>query len=43
MKGPKDKAQEIIPPENEDFTGFVFKNQANLDPKQRDHLTYFQI
>ena len=32
-----------IPPEHEEFTGFVFKTQANLDPKHRDRLAYVRI
>ena len=35
--------EEMIPPDNEDFTGFVFKTQANLDPKHRDRLAYVRI
>ena len=26
-----------------DFSGFVFKLQANLDPKHRDRLAYVRI
>lgn len=33
----------FIPPENEEFTGFIFKTQANLDPKHRDRLAYVRI
>jgi peptide chain release factor 3 len=33
----------LIPPEHEEFTGFVFKTQANLDPKHRDRLAYVRI
>jgi peptide chain release factor 3 len=32
-----------INPEYEEFTGFVFKTQANLDPKHRDRLAYVRI
>ncbi len=35
--------QELIDPDNDDFTGFVFKTQANLDPKHRDRLAYVRI
>lgn len=34
---------EMISPEFEDFTGFVFKTQANLDPKHRDRLAYVRV
>jgi peptide chain release factor 3 len=33
----------IIDPENEEFTGFIFKTQANLDPKHRDRLAFVRI
>eukprot|EP00586_Coscinodiscus_wailesii_P011247 CAMPEP_0172498522 /NCGR_PEP_ID=MMETSP1066-20121228/113483_1 /TAXON_ID=671091 /ORGANISM="Coscinodiscus wailesii, Strain CCMP2513" /LENGTH=514 /DNA_ID=CAMNT_0013271817 /DNA_START=269 /DNA_END=1813 /DNA_ORIENTATION=+ len=32
-----------IAPEHEEFTGFIFKTQANLDPKHRDRLAYVRI
>jgi peptide chain release factor 3 len=32
-----------ISPEHEEFTGFVFKTQANLDPKHRDRLAYVRV
>jgi len=34
---------QLIPPEHEEFTGFIFKTQANLDPKHRDRLAYVRI
>ena len=34
---------EMIDPENDDFTCFVFKTQANLDPKHRDRLAYVRV
>jgi peptide chain release factor 3 len=34
---------ELISPYHEEFTGFVFKTQANLDPKHRDRLAYVRI
>jgi len=33
----------VIQPDNEEFSGFVFKTQANLDPKHRDRLAYIRI
>jgi len=33
----------LIPPEYEEFTGFVFKTQANLDLRHRDRLSYLRI
>lgn len=34
---------ELIGPDYGDFTGFVFKTQANLDPKHRDRLSYVRV
>jgi len=39
----EDEATEMIDPNKEEFTGFVFKNQANLDPKHRDRLAYVRV
>jgi peptide chain release factor 3 len=33
----------VISPEYDEFTGFIFKTQANLDPKHRDQLAYVRI
>jgi peptide chain release factor 3 len=33
----------LVPPEHDEFTGFVFKTQANLDPKHRDRLAYVRV
>jgi len=38
-----DDDSELISPEHEEFTGFVFKTQANLDPKHRDRLAYVRV
>lgn len=38
-----EKESEVITPEHEEFTGFVFKTQANLDPKHRDRLAYVRV
>lgn len=34
---------DMIGPTHEEFTGFVFKTQANLDPKHRDRLAYVRV
>ena len=34
---------DVIGPEHEEFTGFIFKTQANLDPKHRDRLAYVRV
>ena len=33
----------VVLPEEEAFTGFVFKIQANMDPKHRDRIAFFRI
>jgi len=38
-----DEADELISPDHGEFSGFVFKTQANLDPKHRDRLAYIRI
>lgn len=38
-----DGEESVIGPEHEEFTGFVFKTQANLDPKHRDRLAYVRV
>src|SRR5690606_35343699 len=35
---PRDASTGTFDPESEDFTGFVFKIQANMDPKHRDRI-----
>lgn len=37
------ESDSMILPEHEEFTGFVFKTQANLDPKHRDRLAYVRV
>ena len=38
-----DDEKTLIGPEHQEFTGFVFKTQANLDPKHRDRLAYVRV
>lgn len=33
----------IIDPEHEEFTGFIFKLQANMDPRHRDRIAFLRI
>ncbi|TPN81779.1 peptide chain release factor 3 [Aquimarina algicola] len=40
---PKESDIRIVKPEEEDFTGFVFKIHANMDPKHRDRLAFVKI
>lgn len=32
-----------VPPESDAFSGFVFKVQANMNPKHRDRLTFMRV
>lgn len=34
---------DVILPDYNEFTGFVFKLQANLDPRHRDRLAYVRV
>ena len=34
---------EMIPAEDEEFSGFVFKIQANMDPRHRDRVAFMRI
>jgi peptide chain release factor 3 len=36
-------AERKVEPVEEPFTGFVFKIQANMDPKHRDRIAFFRI
>lgn len=40
---PKVAEERVIVPEEEMFTGFVFKIHANMDPKHRDRLAFLKI
>lgn len=39
----EDDETEMIGPDHDEFTGFIFKTQANLDPKHRDRLAYVRV
>jgi len=41
--GPRDSSEGPIDPLDPDFTGFVFKIQANMDPKHRDRIAFVRI
>jgi peptide chain release factor 3 len=36
-------AGEIIQPSDEDFTGFIFKIQANMNPRHRDRVAFMRV
>ena len=40
---PREAGDESIEACNEDFTGFVFKIQANMDPKHRDRIAFMRV
>ncbi len=40
---PKQSDERLVNPEEKDFTGFVFKIHANMDPKHRDRLAFVKI
>ena len=43
MPQPKESDARIVKPEEPQFTGFVFKIHANMDPKHRDRLAFVKI
>ncbi|KTD65518.1 peptide chain release factor 3 [Legionella spiritensis] len=40
---PRVAVERIVRPEEEAFSGFVFKIQANMDPKHRDRIAFLRI
>ena len=43
MPQPKQADIRVVEPEENNFTGFVFKIHANMDPKHRDRLAFVKI
>ncbi|NJL46294.1 MAG: peptide chain release factor 3 [Leptolyngbyaceae cyanobacterium SM2_5_2] len=43
MPSPRRSTIGEIPPTHEDFSGFVFKLQANMDPKHRDRVAFVRV
>jgi peptide chain release factor 3 len=41
--GPRVSNQRVIQPHDPDFSGFIFKIQANMDPRHRDRLAFVRI
>jgi len=39
----RETEERIIQPDEENFTGFVFKIHANMDPKHRDRIAFMRI
>ena len=40
---PKDAEESLIEPKEADFSGFVFKIHANMDPNHRDRLAFVKV
>jgi peptide chain release factor 3 len=40
---PKKAEERLVKPNEKDFSGFVFKIHANMDPKHRDRLAFIKI
>ena len=40
---PRSVGEQIIDPENEIFSGFIFKIQANMDPRHRDRIAFMRV
>lgn len=40
---PRPTRERLVHPEEKPFTGFVFKIQANMDPKHRDRIAFLRI
>ena len=40
---PRDGGSRMVHPTEPDFTGFVFKIQANMDPRHRDRIAFFRV
>ncbi|GGG40778.1 peptide chain release factor 3 [Dokdonia pacifica] len=40
---PKQSEERLVLPDEKDFSGFVFKIHANMDPKHRDRLAFIKI
>ncbi|QQS37716.1 MAG: peptide chain release factor 3 [Ignavibacteriales bacterium] len=40
---PRTSSSGIIQPDHETFSGFIFKIQANMDPKHRDRIAFLRI
>ncbi len=39
----RQSSQRVVEPTDEQFTGFVFKIQANMDPKHRDSMAFLRV
>jgi len=40
---PREAEERVVSPGEEDLTGFVFKIQANMDPRHRDRIAFLRV
>jgi len=40
---PRETEERIVHPEEKDFSGFVFKIHANIDPRHRDRIAFLRV
>ncbi|MDX1952322.1 MAG: peptide chain release factor 3 [Verrucomicrobiota bacterium] len=40
---PRKTSSGILPPDHEAFSGFIFKIQANMDPRHRDRIAFLRV
>ncbi len=40
---PREADARVVQPDEDDFSGFVFKIQANMDPKHRDRIAFLRV
>ncbi|GIS51816.1 MAG: hypothetical protein Ct9H90mP27_3070 [Gammaproteobacteria bacterium] len=43
MPQSREADQRVVQPEEDKFSGFVFKIQANMDPKHRDRIAFMRV
>ncbi len=41
--GPRESSVGVVAPEDTEFSGFIFKIQANMDPNHRDRMAFLRI
>ncbi|GAB2544847.1 peptide chain release factor 3 [Gracilibacillus alcaliphilus] len=41
--GPRRTEDEVVDPDNPDFSGFIFKIQANMNPQHRDRIAFLRV
>ncbi|RCW67073.1 peptide chain release factor 3 [Saliterribacillus persicus] len=40
---PRRTTEEVVQPDNPDFSGFIFKIQANMNPQHRDRIAFLRV